>query len=299
MKKILLAGEFAFSDEQKERLTKIAELDTDTDIGSKEELIEKSKGYDVLCNWGEYLPESLPSLENILVTYPYTEIGEFNSKQLSEKGVYVANSRGGNRKSIAEWAVFMVISLFRQFPTFLRTTTQHPFTSTESLEGKSVVVVGHGTIGSEVGSRCESFGMNVDYFERGENLTEKVANADLVINALNCNASSKNLLDAEFFTSMKQGSYYLTFARPFTYDIDGLLKSIDAGRIAGAAIDCDPQPLFDVSNDFYKKCLSNEKVLVTPHVAGVTKQASANGLEIMVQNIEAYLSGNPINILNK
>jgi phosphoglycerate dehydrogenase-like enzyme len=299
MKKILLAGEFALSDEQKERLQKLAEIDIDTSISSQEELIEKAKTYDVLCNWGEYLPDSLGSLENMLVTYPYTEIGEFDSKKLAEKGVYVANSKGGNRKSIVEWTMFMIISLHRQFPKFLRTTTQYPFTSTDSLEGKKVVIVGHGTIGSEVGSRCEAFGMEVAYFERGENLAEKVAEADVVVNALNCNASSNNLLNAEFFTSMKKGSYYVTFARPFTYDIDGLIEAVNSGHLAGAAIDCDPQPLFDVSNDFYKKCLSSENVLVTPHVAGVTRQASANGLEIMVQNVEAYLNGEPINIVEK
>lgn len=299
MKKVLLAGEFALSDDQKERLKRIADVDIDIDISSGEELVKKTEGYDVLCSWGDYLPEELYKLENILVTYPYTEIGEFDSKKLADKGVYVANARGGNRKSITEWTMFMMLSLFRQFPKFLRTTQQHAFTSTESLEGKKLVIVGHGTIGSEIGERCEAFGMLVDYFDRGQNLKSKVADADVVVNALNCNASSKNLLDADFFQSMKKDSYYVTFSRPFTYDIDGLLRAIDNGQLAGAAIDCDPEPLFDVSNEFYKKCLANDKVLVTPHVAGVTKQAAANGMEIMVKNVEAYLSGEPINVLRK
>ncbi len=299
MNKILLAGKFALSEDQNARLQDIAEVDIDTEISSKEELIEKSKDYDVLCNWGEYLPEALYELENMLVTYPYTEIGEFDSKKLAENGVYVANAQGGNRKSIVEWTIFMTISLFRQFPTFLRITTQHPFTSTESLEGKKAVIIGHGTIGSEVGERYKAFGMLVEYYERGEDLKAKVADADVVVNSLNCNSSSKNLLDAEFFMNMKKGSYYITFARPFTYDIDGLSDALGKGQLAGAAIDCDPEPLFDVSNEFYKRCLANEKILVTPHVAGVTRQAAANGLEIMVQNVEAYLGGQPINVLHK
>lgn len=299
MKKILLAGEFALDDEQRGRLQKLGQVDTKTDIDSAEEFVETAKDYDVVCSWGAYLPESLKLLENKLVTYPYTELGEFDSEELAAKDVYVANARGGNRKSIAEWTMFMVLSLFRKFPDFLRTTTEHPFTSTESLEGKKIVVVGHGTIGSEVGARCEAFGMVVEYFERGDDLLQKVADADVVINALNCNASSKNLLNADFFEGMKKGSFYVTFSRPFTYDIDGLLKAIDDGTVAGAAIDCDPEPLFDIKNEFYKKCLSNNNVLVTPHVAGVTKQAAANGLEIMVQNVESYVAGEPQNILKK
>lgn len=297
--KIVLDGSFNFSDEQKARLEAAGEIAQLESASSPDAWLEGVKGADVICTWGDYVLDNLQNLENVLVTYPYTELGSFDSVKLAEKGVYVANARGGNRKSIAEWVLFMILSLYRQFPQFLRTTTQYPFTSTESLEGKKLLVVGHGTIGTEIGERCGAFGMQVEYFNRGENLAEKAKNADVVLNALNCNTSSKNLLDAEFFKGMKQGAYYVTFARPYTYDIDGLIAAIDEGVVAGAAIDCDPEPLFDVSNDFYKKCMSNEKILVTPHVAGITNQASKNGLEIMVQNVEKYLAGEPQNILEK
>ncbi len=299
MKKILLDGDFNFTDEQKSRLEAVGQLEKMGDVKNDEEWLGKVKGYDVICTWGDHVLSNLEKLEDVLVTYPYTELGSFNSEELAKKNVYVANAQGGNRKSIVEWTVFMVLSLYRKFPTFLRTTEQHPFISTESVEGKNVLVVGHGTIGTEVGDRLAAFGMNISYFNRGDDLEAKAKDADVVINALNCNPSSNNLLDGEFFSNMKKGAFYVTFARPYTYDIDGLIKAIEDGVVGGAAIDCDPEPLFDISNAFYKKCMSNEKILVTPHVAGVTKQAAANGLEILVQNVEAYLNGKPQNILSK
>ena len=76
-------------------------------------------------------------------------------------------------------------------------------------------------------------------------------------------------------------------------------KAIDKGIVGGAAIDCDPEKFGDTTNDFYKKALSNSKVLVTPHIAFSTKQAIANGAEIAVQNIEAYIGKKPQNILTK
>jgi phosphoglycerate dehydrogenase-like enzyme len=299
MKKIALDGDFNFTDEQQARLSAVGQVEKLGEITSDDEWLTAVKGYDVICTWGDHVLANLDKLENVLVTYPYTELGSFDSSTLDKRNVSVANAQGGNRKSIVEWTIFMILSLYRQFPTFLRTTEQHPFTSTESLEGKKVLIIGHGTIGTEVGERCEAFDMTVDYFSRGDDLAAKASQADVVVNALNCNPSSENLLDAEFFLKMKKGAYYVTFARPYTYDVDGLIAAIDAGTIAGAAIDCDPQPLFDISNDFYKKCMSNEKILVTPHVAGVTRQAAANGLEILVQNVEAYLSGKPQNVLTK
>jgi phosphoglycerate dehydrogenase-like enzyme len=299
MKKIALDGDFNFTDEQLARLNAVGQVEKLDSVSSDEKWLEAVKGYDVICNWGDHVLANLDKLENVLITYPYTELGSFDSEDLAKRNVYIANARGGNRKSIAEWAMFMILSLYRQFPTFLRTTEQYPFTSTESLEGKNVLIVGHGTIGMEVAERCEAFGMVIDYFNRGDDLAAKASQADVVVNSLNCNPTSKNLLDADFFSKMKKGAYYVTFSRPYTYDIDGLISTIDAGIVGGAAIDCDPEPLFDVSNDFYKKCLSNDKILVTPHVAGVTKQASVNGLEVMVSNVEAYLTGEPQNVLKK
>ncbi len=299
MKKIALDGDFNFTNEQIARLKAVGEVEKLGSNLSDEEQLEAIKGYDVVCNWGDHVLANVDNLENIFITYPYTELGSFNSEELAKRNVYIANARGGNRKSIVEWTMFMVLSLYRQFPKFLRTTEQYPFTSTESLEGKRVLIVGHGTIGVEVAERCEAFGMIVDYFNRGDDLVAKASQADIVVNALNCTSSSKNLLNANFFSKMKKGAFYLTFSRPYTYDIDGLIAAIDADTVGGAAIDCDPEPLFDVSNNFYKKCLSNEKILVTPHVAGVTRQATANGLEVMVKNVEAYLSGTPQNILKK
>jgi phosphoglycerate dehydrogenase-like enzyme len=299
MSRVILAGQFNFTDVQKARLDAVAQVNSLGEVASSDEWLEKVQGYDVICSWGDYVLKKVGELENVLITYPYTELGSFDAEELAKKNVLIANAKGGNRKSIAEWAMFSILSLFRQFPTFLRTTTQYPFTSTDSLEGKKVIVLGHGTIGTEVGQRCEAFGMHVSYFERGDDLHDSVKDADVVLNALNCNSTTKNLLNKDFFMAMKKGSFYVTFSRPWTYDTDGLIAAIDAGVVGGAAIDCDPEPLFDVTNEFYKKCLSNEKILVTPHVAGVTKQAAANGLEIMVQNVEKYLAGEPQNVLRK
>ena len=299
MKKIALDGDFNFTDGQLARLNKVGQVERLKDTSSNDEWLTAIKDYDVICSWGDHILDNLDNLENVLITYPYTELGSFNSDELAKRNVFIANARGGNRKSIVEWTMFMMLSLYRQFPKFLRTTEQHPFTSTESMEGKKVLIVGHGTIGAEVGERCEAFGMVVDYFDQGDDLQSKASQADVVVNALNCNPSSKNLLDADFFSKMKSGAFYVTFARPYTYDIDGLIKAIETGTVGGAAIDCDPEPLFDISNAFYKKCMSNDKVLVTPHVAGVTKQAAANGLEVVVKNVEEYINGTPQNILKK
>ena len=127
----------------------------------------------------------------------------------------------------------------------------------------------------------------------------KSSNADLIINALNCNSTSKNLLDENFFMALKKGAYFVSFVRQYTYSLDGLIKSINSGVVGGAAIDCDPEKFGDTTNEFYQKALSNPKILATPHVAWSTKQAIINGAEVAIQNIEAFVAGKSQNILTK
>lgn len=298
MKKIVTLG-IKLSDEHKKRLKTIGELEELENPTSLKDFLEKAEKADVIYSNGDYLLESLSELKKVFVTYPYIELGTFNSKELEKKGVFVANAKGGNRDSIVEWVMYMALSLFRKFTPKVRATKSFPFELQESLQDKEVLIVGHGSIGSQIGVLCEAFGMKVRFFERGDNLTESSKDADLIINALNCNTRSENLLDEPFFMNLKKGSYYITFVRPYTYDIDGLIKSINTGIVAGAAIDCDPEEYGDTINKFYQKALSNPKILVTPHIAFSTKQASANGKEIAIQNIEAFLKKRPKNILKK
>ncbi|MBN1618121.1 hypothetical protein JW887_02145 [Candidatus Dojkabacteria bacterium] len=298
MKKIVVLG-LDLSEDHKKRLESIGQFEVKDCPDSVEDFLEKVAGMDVVLSNGDYLLESLPKLKNIFVTYPFVELGVFDSEELEKNGVFVANAQGGNRDSIVEWTMYMILSLFRKFAPAVRSKESFDWVLQQSLVGKKVLIVGHGSIGSRVGELCEAFKMNVSYFERGDDLLEKSKDADLVVNSLNCNTSSKNLLDGDFFMSLQKGCYFVTFARPWTYDIDGLINAINKGIVDGAAIDCDPESFGDTTNDFYQKCMGNEKILVTPHIAFSTNQAMEGGREIAIQNIEAYLKGQPQNILKK
>lgn len=269
---------------------------------SVDDFITKTQGADAIYDADtEYLLDVLPKLRNVYVTYPFIELGDFNSKELAKNGVFVANAKGANKNSTVEWVMFMVLALLRKLPEKIRIKTNIDFERTRSLENKNVLVVGHGDIGSEIGRRCEAFNMNVSFYERGENIVEKVKNADVVINALNVNSSSHNLISADVFANFKQSPppIFVSFARRYTYDLGGLVRAIEAGRIGGAAIDCDPESSGNVKNDFYQTALSCDKILVTPHVAFATDIAGKNGHAFVVENLVKFVDGKKVNVINK
>lgn len=231
--------------------------------------------------------------------YPFIELGNFDSKELEKNNVFVANARGGNKNSIVEWVMFMILALFRKLHKKMRVNSNIAFERTKSLENKIVLVVGHGDIGSEIGRRCEAFAMNVSFYERGEDLIEKVKNADVVVNALNVNASSHNLINANVFSNMKQDAIFVSFARLHTYDLEGLIKAIKSEQLSGAGIDCDPEGSGDTENDFYQMALSCDNILVTPHVAFATDVAGVNGHKFAVENLINFTKGEKVNVINK
>jgi len=101
MKKIIVFG-VNFNDEQKARLEKIGATTYESSPTTSEELVQKANGFDVICSDGSCLLESLPKLKNVFVTYPYVELGVFDTEELEKNGVQIANSQGGNRDSIVE-----------------------------------------------------------------------------------------------------------------------------------------------------------------------------------------------------
>ena len=299
MQKNIITLGITLDENKKRKLEAVGSLTQKESPTSVQDFLTKAEEADIIYSNGAYLLDSLPHLQNVFVTYPYVELGVFNSEELKQNGVQIANAQGGNRDSIVEWVMYMVLELLRKFRPLVRATENIDVQMQQSLQGKNVLIVGYGSIGSQVGKLCQAFGMNVVPFKRGDSLEELAAQADIIINALNCNTSSKNLLNEQFFMNVKKGSHYITFARPYTYDIDALISSIDNGILAGAAIDCDPEKFGDTTNAFYQKSLSCPKILVTPHIAFSTTQAIQNGGEIAIKNIEAYIKGEPQNILQK
>jgi len=297
--KIIVIGNFGFSQVQTKRLEVVGEVTYVDNPKTSQEWLQLVQGFDVICSDGFGIYDNLYNLRDVFVTYPYIEIGDFDSEKLKEKNVFIANAKGCNRDSVAEWAIFMIIGLLRKLPTYLNIEKESPFVLIDNMKDVNILLIGKGNINMRIGELCKAFNMKVDYFSRNDNLLDKASNADLLINGLSSTKSSKNLLNEEFFRSLKKGSYFISYVRRHTYDADAMVKSLDDNILAGAGIDTDSKKLFDTTDAFYDEMLKHEKVWVTPHIAGVTRQDFENGDEVIVRNIEAWITGKKENIINK
>src|SRR5262249_1466057 len=154
-----------------------------------------------------------------------------------------------------------------RFQDYVNADRELRFERRESLAGKNVCIIGAGDIGSHLGKVLEALRANVRYVTRDDDLTTAGKGGQLIVNSLSSTPRSGRLRDRGFFRALEPGSYFVTYVRPHTFDVDALLEALDDGILAGAAIDCDPQTPFDTANIYYKTLLEHEKVLATPHVA--------------------------------
>ena len=175
------------------------------------------------------------------------------------------------------------------------------------LAGKTIGVIGFGSIGQRVADVATAFGMNVIGYSRTQtdqshrknfkwaSIPDLLVASDVVSIHCPLTAETKGLINLENLQKMKNAAFLINTSRgPIVVDED-LAEALNNGTIAGAGIDVlsvePPQkdnPLFTAEN-----------CIITPHIAWATKEARTRLLSIALENILAYITGNPTNIVNK
>ena len=183
-----------------------------------------------------------------------------------------------------------------------RWTRQLPDTSRMvTLEGKTVLVVGLGGIGSEVAKRAHALGLQVDAVRASgrtgpeyvrevglpADLLRMAARADYVVNTAPLTPATRGLFDRKFFASMKRGAYFFNVGRGGSVDHDALVAALRDGQVAGAGLDVtDPEPLPPGS-----PLWTLPNVILTPHVSTRSDLGEAARFEIVRENLRRYVAG--------
>lgn len=198
-------------------------------------------------------------------------------------GIRVLWTPGANAVSVAEMTLALMLSLARDLPALRGRVTQGGWRDFgllgRELAGTTVGLVGLGAVGREVAVRCRAFGQQVLACDpqldaqraaalgvTGVAFDDLLARSDFVSLHCEMNATTANLIDARALARMKTGAWLINTARGGLIDEAALLSALDAGRIAGAALD-----VFAVEPPSAGHPLvGHPRVLCTPHVAAFT-----------------------------
>ncbi|GAC1475727.1 MAG: 2-hydroxyacid dehydrogenase [Candidatus Dormibacteraceae bacterium] len=219
-------------------------------------------------------------------------------------GVVFCNAVGVHDAPVAEWVVAAILAMERRLPELLDAQKRGQWIREESwtrpgedLEGKNVLVLGHGGIGRAVASRLAPFGVIVsgiarharEGVETPEALPMRLPDADIVVNLLPSTPETKKLVNAAFLAQMKANALFLNAGRGTTVDTDALLESLQSGHIRAALDVTDPEPL---PSDHPLWHAPN--VLITPHIAGTVDRWEARGYRFAGEQIRRFAAVEPL-----
>ena len=276
-----------------------------------EALIEAAKGCDLIVGdvntpAGAALFDALPDL----VAFHRCAVDRrtIDVEAASRNGVLVTNASPGFIDSVAELVFGLMIDLARgvsdavaQYRSARMPSQRHGV----QLAGATLGIIGFGSIGVRVAELGRAFGMTVLVNDprkavdepdiRQTGLDELLAASDFVVLLAVANEDTRYLMNADRFAAMKRTAFFVNVSRPMLVDEHALAAALASGRIAGAALDVGSAP--EMLPPVALGRLPN--VIATPHIGGLTPQATqAQALET-VEQARAVLDGRmPHNALN-
>lgn len=233
----------------------------------------------------------------------------------SERGVLVINAPAFNAVSVAEHTFALILALtknLQRFDSELRAGNSgirdELLPKNSELAGKTIGVIGLGATGIEVARLARAMGMKVLAFdpyvtdERFALASAKSADFEILLEAsdivtlhIPLYAETRGLIGAHELETMKEGSFLVNCSRGGIVDEGALSKALYSGHIAGAGVDVFEKE-FDPSNPLF----TNPHAIVTPHVAGHTKEARGRIMGSLVSDIRLALAGgSPKNLVNR
>jgi phosphoglycerate dehydrogenase-like enzyme len=223
--------------------------------------------------------------------------------------VILCSAAGVHDVAVSEWVVAVILAMRRRLPEFLELQhrgewkrdvaepddfSNHPV---EDLEGKTVLIVGFGSIGKAVAARLAPFGVKVvgvarharEGVQSVDALPRLLPDADVVVNLLPSAPDTQKFVNGKFLTGMKAGALFVNAGRGRTVDTDALLESLRSGHIRAALDVTDPEPL-PAGHPLWDA----PDVLITPHIAGTVARWESRAYRFAGDQLRRYAAGQPL-----
>lgn len=221
-------------------------------------------------------------------------------KAIRERGIRLHNAAGVYSGPMAEFALWGVLELYKQGRFFAQNQRLHRWEkhrALRELDGKTVCILGCGSVGSECARRFAAFGCRVFGIATGKRqqqpfeavhplaeLSGLLPEADIVVLALPLTDGTRRLFDGAMFARMKPGSVFVNLARGAIVDTDALLNALDT-RLCGGLIDVfDAEPLSADS-----PLWGAENLILTPHNSFVGEGNHTRMMDTLIRNLRSYL----------
>lgn len=262
----------------------------------------------------ESILEACPGIK--LICVQATGYNIVDTEACARRGIPVTNVPCYGTAAVAQFTIALMLEMCHRIGLHNHSVHQGDWIKSETfcywltpqmeLAGKTLGIIGFGRIGRAVGKLAKAFGMEVLAYSRSEcgegreiaeyvELDALLARSDIV--SLHCpqTPQTEKLINTDTIAKMKDGAMLVNTARGGLVDEDALVDALNSGKLKWAAVDVVSQEPMKADNPL----LTTRKCILTPHIAWAPVESRQRLLDTVVENIRAFLDGNPQNVVNR
>ncbi len=223
-----------------------------------------------------------------------------------QKGVAVYNSPEGNRNAVAEHALGMLLALANNFLTSDREVRQKIWQREANrgfeIMGRTMAIIGFGNTGSAFATKLAGMGMNVlayDKYKRhytyhhphveAADMSVIFREADMVSLHLPLTNETKHLVNKDFLKKFNKPIIIINTSRGAVVNTADLIEALESGKVQGACLDVfeneKPDTFNTIENNLYDKLYQFDNVILSPHIAGWTRESKQRLAEVLAEKI--------------
>lgn len=244
-----------------------------------------------VCEWNlsHEILDNIPNVKAICV--PTTRYSWVDPEYIKSKGIILTNVPKYSSESVAEHAIFQMLSLARKIAMVSSNNWKLDYGQHlgQNIARRQMGIIGLGSIGTKIAEFGKGLGMNVCYWSRAskderfeyKELDDLLVTSDYIFVAVADNSETKNFLSKEMVDKAKKGACIISVTGNVAWDFDYVSEKVIDGNLYGIAVD---------DESIYVNS-SNANILVTPHMAWYTKDSVAEDYRIWVENIVSAIDG--------
>lgn len=284
--------------------------DKTTDV---EELKRRSVDSDIIMIANNPYPaEVIEAAVNLkMIAVAFTGVDHVDQAACKARGIMICNAAGYSNETVAELVLGMAVAALRnvnEADDRVRNGGTSAGIGGREICGRTVGIIGLGQIGMRCAELFQAFGAKIIAYNRSQSkkaidsgieyktLDEVLTDSDIISLNLPLNEETRGFLSADKIAKMKQDAVFINCARGPIVDNAALAKALNENKLGFACVDVyDEEPPLPAEYPL----LHAKNTLLTPHQAFISEESMIRRAGIVFDNVYGYLSGAPINIVNK
>lgn len=291
------------------------------DFTEDKQVAERIKSADVvLCNKSPMNRENLSKAPNLRYIGLFaTGYNNIDLEYTREYNITVCNAGSYSTEAVAQHVFALILHFYNTITKYnefvknggwINTNKFSPFMEMKELYGKTIGIIGYGSIGKKVAMISNAFGMNVLAYSRSvikngyqihkNEESVKYADIDTILKksdivTMHCplNKDSECMCNMDFFCKMKRDSLFINTSRGGVVNEKDLVRALNNDIIGGAALDVvEKEPMTPNC-----QLLNAKNIIITPHAAWAPLETRTRLIKIVSENLQKWLAGTPINVI--